>query len=87
MELKLIETCSPISSKHSFKKHLVLAGFQKKKVSSRLITYIKPPRSVDFNPIGNIFCYVKSELRIQAFQQSINYETFEPFYVKSHTHS
>ena len=29
MKLKLIKTCSPISKKHNFKKHLVLAGFKK----------------------------------------------------------
>ena len=38
------------------------------------------PRSPDFNTIENIFNYVKSELRTQAFEKKKkNYETFEQF--------
>ena len=37
------------------------------------------PRSPDFNPIENVFNIVKGELRTQAFEQNINYETFEQF--------
>ena len=41
------------------------------------IKFSIPPRSPDFNHIENIFNYVKSELRTQAFEKNINYETFE----------
>ena len=43
------------------------------------IKFSIPSRSPDFNPIENIFNFVKSELRTQAFEQIINYETFEQF--------
>ena len=43
------------------------------------IKFSIPPRSPDFNPIENVFNFVKSELRTQAFEQNINYETFEQF--------
>ena len=41
-----------------------------------------PLRSTDFNPIENIFNYVKSELRTKNFEKNINYETFEQFSIK-----
>ena len=41
------------------------------------IKFSIPPRSPDFNHIDNIFNYVKSELRTQAFEKNINYGTFE----------
>ena len=44
-----------------------------------------PPRSPDFNPIENIFNFVKSELRTQAFEKNINYETFEQLSKVSNT--
>ena len=37
------------------------------------------PRSSDFNPIENVFNFVKSELSTQAFKQNINYGTFQQF--------
>ena len=46
------------------------------------IKFSIPPRSPDFNPIENIFNFVKSELRTQAFEKNINYETFEQFSVR-----
>ena len=41
-----------------------------------------PPRSLYFNPIKNIFGYVKRELRTQIFEKNINYETFEQFSIR-----
>ena len=38
-----------------------------------------PPCSPDFDPIKNIFNYVKSELCTQPFEKNINYETFEKY--------
>ena len=38
-----------------------------------------PSRSSDFNPIRNIFDYVKSELRTQAFEKNTNNETIKQF--------
>ena len=35
------------------------------------IKFSIPPRSPDFNTIENIFNYVKSELRTQAFEKNI----------------
>ena len=46
------------------------------------IKFSIPPRSPDFNPIENIFNFVKSELRTQTFEKNINYETFEQFSVR-----
>ena len=46
------------------------------------IKFSIPPRSPDFNPIGNISNYVESELRTEAFEKNINYETFEQFSVR-----
>ena len=48
------------------------------------IKFSIPPRSPDFNPIENIFNFVKSKLRTQAFEKNIyiNYETFEQFYAR-----
>ena len=48
------------------------------------IKFSIPPRSPDFNPIENIFNFVKSKLRTQAFEKKkyINYETFEQFYAR-----
>ena len=46
------------------------------------IKFSIPPRSPDFNPIENIFSYVKSELRTQDIEKNINYETFEQFSIK-----
>ena len=43
------------------------------------IKFSIPLCSPDFNPIENIFNFVKSELRTQAFEKNINYETFEQF--------
>ena len=40
------------------------------------------PRSPDFNHIKNIFNFVKSVLRTQAFDKNINYETFEQFSIR-----
>ena len=39
------------------------------------------PCSPEFNPIENVFNLVKSELRTQAFEKNINYETLGQFYV------
>ena len=39
------------------------------------------PCSPEFNPIENVFNFVKSELRNQAFEKNINYETLGQFYV------
>ena len=46
------------------------------------IKFSIPPRSPDFNPIEDVFNFVKSELRTQAFEQNINYETFDQFSAK-----
>ena len=43
------------------------------------IKFSIPPRSSNFNPIENVFNFVKSELRTQAFKQNKNYETFQHF--------
>ena len=80
-----------ISSKHTFMKLSVDAGFQKKKGFFKVdvlyktvkkarqvfdtvgtIKFSIPPRSPDFNPIENIFSYVKSELRTQNFEKKQN---------------
>ena len=37
------------------------------------IKFSIPSRSPNFNPIENIFNYVKSKLRSQAFEESISY--------------
>ena len=70
---KLTEGCSQISSKHTFKK---LAGFQKPEDGCPARNSVKrtedlyivgaiwfsiPSHSLDFNPMENIFNYVKSE--------------------------
>ena len=86
-----METCFQISSKHTFMKLSVDAGFQKKKGFFKVdvlyktvkkarqvfdtvgtIKFSIPPRSPDFNPIENIFSYVKSELRTQNFEKKQN---------------
>ena len=41
-----------------------------------------PSRSSDFNPIRNIFDYVKSELRTQAFEKNTNNETIKQFSIR-----
>ena len=41
------------------------------------IKFSIPPPSPDFNPIENIFNFVKKELRTQAFEKNINYEIFD----------
>ena len=46
------------------------------------IKFSIPPRSPDFNPVENIFNFVKSELRTQAFEKNTNYETFEQFFIR-----
>ena len=46
------------------------------------IKFTIPPRSPDFNPIENIFNFVKGELRTQGFEKNINYETFEQFSIR-----
>ena len=46
------------------------------------IKFSIPPRSTDFNPIENICNFVKSELRTQAFEKNINYETFKQFSIR-----
>ena len=46
------------------------------------IKFSIPSRSPDFNPIENIFNYAKSELRTQAFEKNIDYETFEQFSIR-----
>ena len=43
------------------------------------IKFSIPPCSPDINPIENISNFIKSELRTQAFEKNINYETFEQF--------
>ena len=43
------------------------------------IKFSIPPRSQNFNPTENVFNFVRSELRTQAFEKNINYETFEQF--------
>ena len=43
------------------------------------IKFSIPPHSPDFNPIEDVFDFVKSELRTEAFEKNINYETFEQF--------
>ena len=43
------------------------------------IKFSIPPRSQDFNPIKSIFNFIKRELRTQAFEKNLNYETFEQF--------
>ena len=43
------------------------------------IKFSIPPRSRDFNPVENVFKFVKSELRTQAFKKNINYESLEQF--------
>ena len=41
------------------------------------IKFSIPPRLPDFNPIENAFNFIKSELRTEAFEKIINYETFK----------
>ena len=41
-----------------------------------------PSRSSDFNPIRNIFDYVKSELRTQAFEKNTNNEIIKQFSIR-----
>ena len=43
------------------------------------IKFSIPPRSQDLNPIENVFNFIKRELRTQAFEKNLNYETFEQF--------
>ena len=43
------------------------------------IKFSTPPRSPDFNPMENVFYFVKSKLGTQAFEKYINYETPEQF--------
>ena len=43
------------------------------------IKFSIPPRSLDFNPIENVFIFVKRKMRTQTFKKNINYETFEQF--------
>ena len=43
------------------------------------IKFSVPPCSPDFNPIENIFDYIKSELRTQTFEKSIHYGSFKQF--------
>ena len=43
------------------------------------IKFRVPPCSPDFNPIENVFNFVKCELHTQILQQNIHYETFEQF--------
>ena len=42
----------------------------------------KLSRSSDFNPIRNIFDYVKRELRNQAFEKNTNNETTKQFSIR-----
>ena len=35
-----------------------------------------------FYPIENVFHFVKSELRTEAFEKNINYEIFEQFFAR-----
>ena len=100
-----METCFQISSKHTFMKLSVDAGFQKKKGFFKVdvlyktvkkarqvfdtvgtIKFSIPPRSPDFNPIENIFSYVKSELRTQNFEKKQNImKHLSNFLLKSNT--
>jgi len=41
-----------------------------------------PPRSPDFNPIENVFNFIKEELRKQAIEQNIVRENFENFSIR-----
>jgi len=41
-----------------------------------------PPRSPDFNPIENVFNFIKEELRTQAIEQNIVRENFENFSIR-----
>ena len=89
-----METCSQILSKHTFSRCRIPKGKRSlqdgcpvqnsKKARQALdtvaaIKFSIPPRSPDFNPIENVSNFVKSELRTQAFEKNINYETFEQF--------
>ena len=46
------------------------------------IKYSIPPCSPEFNPIVNIFNYVKKEHCAQAFEKNVNYEILEQFSVR-----
>ena len=46
------------------------------------IKFSIPSRSPNFNPIENIFNYVKSKLRTQAFEETIGYSAFEKFSIR-----
>ena len=46
------------------------------------IKFSIPPHPPDFNPIENIFNYVKRELLTQAFKKNLSYETFKQFFIR-----
>lgn len=48
-----------------------------KKLNAKILSI--PPRSPDLNPIENLFGLTKKQLRKQAIEQRIEYETFESF--------
>ena len=62
MKAKLMETCSQISSKNTFEKLSVDAGFQKVRQALDTVgpfNFRILPRSRDFYPIENVFNFVK----------------------------
>ena len=46
------------------------------------IKFSIPSHPPDFNPIENIFNYVKRELLTQAFKKNLSYETFKQFFIR-----
>ena len=70
---KFLQDGCPVQNSKKARQALDIVGAIKLSIS---------PRSLDFNPIINIFSYVKSELRTQIFEKNINYGTFEQFSIR-----